>query len=319
MQTYLDSIIQKAQQLNKTIVFPEGAEDRILQATEEIQKQEIAQIILLGNPQQIKEKANHLNLKIDFTKTNIIDPQNSELKNKLEKRYQQLRDEQVDITDINYFGTMLVETGLADGMVSGTTFPTADTIRPALKILRQKEEFHKVSGVFFMMLQERLLLLADCAVTIEPSAEELAFITLDTIQTAKEFGIKPKVALLSFSTFASAQHPKIDKLKETLKIVREKSPETIIDGELQVDAALVPDIAKRKCPKSQIQGDANILIFPNLEAANIAYKLVQRLAGAQAIGPILQGLKKPINDLSRGCSFHDIVHLTAFTAVQSHS
>ena len=319
MHKYIQAVRKKAALNPKRIVFPEGTEARVLKAVEEIVNEGLAHPILIGNPEKIKKAGSKL--KIDWSKIQIIDPETSPLTKKYAITYYELRkhkgitpEKAANIVkEINYFGTMMVHEDDADGMVSGTTFPTADTIRPALQILRTKDPFHKVSGVFFMILEERLLLFADAAITVDPEPDELAHIAIDTAETAIEFGIRPKVALLSFSTFSSADHPYVDQVKEALKIVRSKRPDLIIDGEMQVDAALVPEVAKIKCPKSQIQGDANVLIFPSLEAANIAYKLVERLAKAQAIGPLLQGLQKPINDLSRGCSYEDIVNVTAFT------
>lgn len=301
MHKYLAAIRKKAAENPKRIVFPDGKDQRVLKARDEIIKEKIAIPILLGEDH---------------------DPETSDWISEFAVEYQKLRahkgislEEATEtVKKPNYFGTMMVHMGYADGMVTGTTDSTATSIRPALEILRVKEQFHKVSGIFFMIMEERLLLFADTAVTVEPTPEELAHIAIDSAETAKKFGISPKIALLSFSTFSSADHPEVDEIKETLRIVREKRPDLIIDGEMQVDAALVPSVAKIKCPKSQIQGDANILIFPNLEAANIAYKLVERLAKAQAIGPLLQGLSKPVNDLSRGCNYHDIVNVTAFTA-----
>ena len=221
------------------------------------------------------------------------------------------------VKDMNYFGTMMVYMELADGMVTGTTFPTDDSIRPALQIIKTEEKFHKVSGIFFMVLEKRLLLFADAAITINPNSHDLVDIAVDTAETAKKFGIKPRVAMLSFSTKGSADHPLVDKVQEAVRMLKYERPDIIVDGDLQVDAALVPKVAKKKCPKSPIQGDANILIFPDLQSANIAYKLVERLAKAKAIGPLLQGLKKPVNDLSRGCSYQDIVNVTAFTVCES--
>ncbi len=322
MHKYLAAIHEKAKINPQRIVFPEGKEERILQAVEKILGENLAKPILLGKEDEIKAHAEKLGLKIDWEKVAFDDPENSKLLPEFTKEYFELRKEKgiteqeagETVKNIDFFGTLMVHLNYADGMVTGTSYSTADSIRPALQILRTKEEFHKVSGVFFMVMEERLLLFADCAITVDPTPEELAHIAIDTAETAKQFGIRPKIALLSFSTFSSADHPFVDEVKETLNIVREKRPDLTIDGEMQVDAALVPDIAKRKCPKSQIQGDANVLIFPTLEAANIAYKLVERLAKAQAIGPLLQGLTKPINKVSRGCSVDDIVNVTAFTA-----
>lgn len=322
MHKYLSAIHEKAKRKSQRIVFPEGNEERILQAVEKILKEKLAKPILLGKEKEIKEHAEKLGLQIDWEKVTFDDPETSTLLPEFTKEYFELRKEKgmtekeaaETVKNIDFFGTLMVHLDYADGMVTGTSYATADSIRPALQILRTKEEFHKVSGVFFMVMEERLLLFADCAITVDPTPEELAFIAIDTAETAKQFGIVPKIALLSFSTFSSANHAFVDEVKETVKIVREKRPDLTIDGEMQVDAALVPDIAKRKCPKSQIQGDANVLIFPTLEAANIAYKLVERLAKAQAIGPLLQGLTKPINKVSRGCSVDDIVNVTAFTS-----
>ncbi|MBD3361010.1 phosphate acetyltransferase, partial [Candidatus Peregrinibacteria bacterium] len=220
------------------------------------------------------------------------------------------------VKDVNYFGTMMVYTNDADGMITGAAHETADSVRPALQIIKTKEKFHKASGIYFMVLENRLLLFADTAITINPNSHDLVDITLDTAETAKKFGIKPKIALLSFSSKGSAKHPFVDKVKEAVELAKDKRPDLTIDGELQVDAALVPEVAKRKCPDSPLKGKANILIFPDLEAANIGYKLVERLAKAKAVGPFLQGLKKPVNDLSRGCDYKDIVNATAFTVCE---
>jgi phosphate acetyltransferase len=190
-------------------------------------------------------------------------------------------------------------------------------VRPALQIIGTKEKFHKVSGIFFMILENRLLLFADCAINIDPNSTELAEIAIDTAETAKRFGIEPKIAMLSFSTNGSAKHPDADKVREAVQMIKYKRPELIVDGEMQVDAALVPEISQRKFPNSKIKGEANVLIFPDLQSGNIAYKLVERLAKAEAIGPILQGLNKPVNDLSRGCSFQDIADLAAITACEA--
>jgi phosphate acetyltransferase len=324
MHRFLEIVQEKAKKNPKRIIFPEGNEPRILKACEVILKEGFAKPILVGTKDQIAKQITEDKLNLNVDELEIYDPQDKELKEKTAKAFYELRkhknisleDALLAVEDFNYFGTMLLHLNYGDGLVTGTTYPTADSIRPALQIIKTKEKFHKVSGVFFMILEERLLLFADCAITIDPTPEDIANTAIDTAETAKKFGIKPKVALLSFSTFSSADHPYVDEVKEALEIVRDKRPDLIVDGEMQVDAALVREVAKKKCPKSQIQGDANVLIFPTLEAANIAYKLVERLAKAQAIGPILQGLKKPVNDLSRGCSYNDIVHITAFTVCE---
>ena len=324
MHTFLKKVHQKAKNLQKHIVFAEGNNAEILKATEIIQNKKLAKITLLGNSSNIKKKAKSLNLNINWEKTLIINPKTSPLKDEYAEELYKIRKKKLSskkqayelIKSPHYFGTIMVHQEDACGMVTGIDHSTSEAIRPALEILRKKEEFHKVSGVFFMILEKKLLLFADAAITVSPSPKELANITIDTAKTSKKFGIKPKVALLSFSTKGSAQTEETKKIKKTLSMVKSRCPKLIIDGELQVDAAIVPEIAKKKCPKSKIKGDANILIFPDLEAANIAYKLVERLAKAKAIGPILQGLKRPVNDLSRGANYKDIVNITAITACE---
>ncbi len=324
MEKFLKEVHKKAKKKQKTIVYPEGTEERILKATEAVNKEGLANLILVGSEKTIKENAKKLNLEIDFSKIQIEDPEKSSLTDEYAKIFFELRkhkgitEEQAKeiVKDMNYFGTMMVYNNDADGMVTGTTYPTDDSIRPALQIIKTKEKFHKVSGVFFMLLEDRMLLFADTAITIEPNSHDLVDIAKDTAETAKKFGIEPKIAFLSFSTKGSADHPAVDKVREAVSMMKYENPDLIVEGEMQVDAALVPKVAKKKCPDATIQGDANVLIFPNLESANIAYKLVERLGNAKAIGPILQGLKKPVNDLSRGCKFQDIVDLTAFTACE---
>lgn len=325
MNTFLKKVRSMARKNPKRIVFPEGTEERTLHAIEEIVNISIAKPILLGNQKNIKACAKKLKLKIDWKKIKIVDPKKSKLLKLFSETFYELRKNKgvtksqakKIVQDINYFGTMMVYCNYADGMVTGTMCPTHDSIRPVLQIIKTKEKFHKVSGIFFMVLEKRLLLFADAVITISPNSHDLVDIAIDTAETAKRFGIKPKIALLSFSTKGSADHPYIDKIREAVAMIKDKRPDLIVDGELQVDAALVPEVAKIKCPMSPIQGDANVLIFPNLEAANIAYKLVERLAKAKAVGPIIQGLKKPVNDLSRGCSYKDIVNATAFTGLSA--
>lgn len=326
---FISVVKQKAKQLNKKIIFPESFDDRTLKALEIILADQSCQPVLVGQEKIIKKQAKKLNLKIDWSKIIIMDSaEPKRLKHYAEALFNLRHDKGLSLEnakkllqDPNYFGVMAVQLGDADGMVSGAAGSTGDTVRPALQIIKTKERFHKVSGIFFMILEHnnsnRLLLFADCAINIEPNSVELAEIAIDTAETAKRFGIEPKIAMLSFSTSGSAKHPLVEKIKEATAMVKYKRPDLIIDGEMQVDAALIPQIASKKFPESKIQGDANVLIFPDLQAANIAYKLVERLAGAKAIGPILQGLKKPVNDLSRGCSTEDIADLAAFTACEA--
>ncbi|MBI2634504.1 phosphate acetyltransferase [Candidatus Peregrinibacteria bacterium] len=321
MQNFLKKIHALARKNKKRIVFPEGSEERILRAVEKILKQKLAQPILIGNSQKIKSQARKFKLKIDWEKAEIIDNQKSPLLKDFAEIFYNLRKHKgiskkqamETVKDNHYFGTMLLYTDYADGMIGGTTLPTHETIKPPLQIIKTREAFHKVSGVFLMVLKNKLLLFADTVVTVMPDAHDLVDIAMDTAETAKMFDIKPKIAMLSFSTKGSADDPVIEKIRQAVAMIKYKRPDMIVEGEMQVDAALVPEIAKIKCPDSVIQGDANILIFPNLEAANIAYKLVERLAKAKAIGPIIQGLTKPVNDLSRGCSWQDIVDVTAVT------
>jgi phosphate acetyltransferase len=325
MINLIQDIKQKAKSLNKKILFPESFDDRTLKAVESILKDQTVQPVLLGKEAVIKEQANKLGLHIDWNKVGFIDQTDPALQEKYAAALFELRknkgmtlDEAKKLVeDINYFAVMVVEMNEVDGLVSGATSSTGSTVRPALQIIKTKEKFHKVSGIFFMVMENRLLLFADCAVNIDPNSHDLADIAIDTAETAKRFGIEPKVAMLSFSTNGSAKHPMVDKVREAILLIKDRRPDLIIDGEMQVDAALVPEVAARKYPKSKIQGDANILIFPDLQSGNIAYKLVERLAKAKAIGPILQGLKKPVNDLSRGCSAEDIADLAAFTACEA--
>lgn len=325
MQQFLKNIEEKAKKCPARIVFPEGEEERIIQATIKIVEKGTAKPILIGNPETIKNLLKNHSGEHVYTKITIVDNHDKKVYTKYAKKlfearkYKGMTEEESlqTIQHINYLGTVMVNCGDADGMISGTTFPTADTIRPALQIIKTKEKFHKVSGMFIMVLDEKILLFADCAITINPNSHDLAAIAIDTAETAERFKITPKIAMLSFSTHGSAKHPAASKVAEATALIKDRRPDLIIDGEMQIDAALVPEVAAKKYPNSSIAGDANVLIFPDLNSGNIAYKLVQRLAGAQAIGPILQGLKKPVNDLSRGCSVQDIVNLAAITSLEA--
>jgi len=328
MQNFIRKVKASAKKNPKRIVFPESTEERTLAAIQDIVNEKIAYPILIGSPITIKKTAKKLKLKIDWKKVKIVDPLKSPLTKEYAKKMAEARKEKgmtekdalkilKSPSGIYYYGTMTVFSGDADGMVTGAACSTGDSVRPSLQIIKTQEKFHMVSGIFFMVLEKKMLLFADAAITIDPDAHDLVDIAEDTAKTAITFGIKPRIAFLSFSTKGSSSHPRTEKVRHAVEMLKDKYPELIADGEIQVDAALVPSVAKRKCPKSVIQGDANILIFPSLEAANIAYKLVERLAGARAIGPLLQGLRKPVNDLSRGCSINDIVNVTAFTVCQA--
>ncbi|MBU1446422.1 phosphate acetyltransferase [Patescibacteria group bacterium] len=325
MKKFINFVKKTAKANPKRIVFPEGFEERVLFATKKILKEKTAIPVLIGNPDIIRRNIKNLGIKLNFDALEIHDPLTSSKRKEFAEEFYNLRknkgiteeEAMKTIEKINYFGTMMVHMGYADGMISGTTYSTAETVRPALQIIKTKEKFQKVSGVFFLILEKRLLLFADAAITIDPNSHDLADIAIDTAETAKKFNIEPRIGMLSFSTNGSAKHPNVDKVREATAIIKDLRPDLIVEGEMQVDAALVPDIAKRKFPESKLQGDANILIFPDLQSGNIAYKLVERLAKAKAIGPILQGLKKPINDLSRGCSWRDIANLAAFTSCEA--
>lgn len=316
---------QNAKKLKKWIIYPEAFDERTLKAIEVVVKEKLAKPILLGNPQDIERTIKKLKLKLNPEAIKIVDPTEPRHVKRYAQELYRLRQEKGMtlpeatklLKDLNYFGAMMLHMHEADGMVTGANCSTSESVRPTLQIIKTKKQFHKVSGVFFMILRNRLLLFADCAINIDPTSQELADIAIDTAETARRFGLKPKIAMLSFSTHGHSDDALTAKVKEATALVRAKAPELIVEGEMQVDAALVPAIAQQKAPKAKIQGDANILIFPNLQAGNIAYKLVERLAGAKAIGPILQGLQMPVNDLSRGCSWEDIVDITAFTACEA--
>ena len=323
MSDFMNAIKEKAMSLQKTIILPETDDERVLIAANKILSQKLAKLILIGKKQIIMANAEKLGLNLDNAE--IIDNQDSDLLNELGHAYFELRkhkdiniDEALEqVKNPNYFANMLLYKGRADGIVSGSISTTAETLRPALKIIKTKNT-EKASSFFFMQLKDRLLLFADCAINILPTAEELAHIAIDTANNAKLFNIDPKVALLSFSTKGSAKHELIDKVKKAVEIAQELEPDLILDGEMQVDAALLPEVCQRKCRNCNLHGQANVLIFPDLQSGNIAYKLVERLAKADAIGPITQGLNKPVNDLSRGCDVNDIVDVVAITAVQAN-
>lgn len=317
----IDDIKDKAKSLKKTIVLPEGSDDRILMAASIVKKEGIADIIILGDMKSIHSRANELNL--DFSDISIINPKNNHYSKTfadvlfgLRKNKGLTINQALDLVrQPSYFATMLVHQGIADGYVSGAIHTTADTLRPALQIIKTRNK-ETIASSFFMMVtsDNQIYFFADCGFVKNPTDKELASIAIATADSAKSFGIIPKVAMLSFSTKGSASDPLIDKVVSATSLVKQLRSDIVIDGELQLDAAIVPDVAKKKCPLSPIQGDANILIFPDLQSGNIGYKLVERFAHTKAIGPIVQGLNKPVNDLSRGCSVEDVVDVIAITA-----
>lgn len=327
----IDSIKQKAISHDKTIVLPEALEERTLKAADIILSEGIARIILLGNNESIKEMAGQHGLQ-SIEKATIIDPVSFEEKDfyadmlyELRKHKGLTKDKALKLVeDPLYLATLLIKNGVADGEVAGAMNATGDVLRPAFQIVKTLPGISVVSGAFIMIMKEKhwgedgILVFADCAVHPDPDAKELAEIAVMTAQTTKAIaGIEPRVAMLSFSTKGSAKHPMVDKVSEATNIAREKEPGLLIDGEMQADAAIVEAIGKKKAPDSPIAGKANVLVFPSLESGNIGYKLVQRLAGAEAVGPVLQGMAAPINDLSRGCSVEDIVNLVAITVNQA--
>ncbi|CAM4124645.1 phosphate acetyltransferase [Geobacillus stearothermophilus] len=306
----------------RKIVFPEGTDDRILTAASRLATEQVLQPIVLGDEQAIRVKAAALGLPLEGVE--IVNPRRyggfDELVSAfVERRKGKVTEETARelLFDENYFGTMLVYMGAADGLVSGAAHSTADTVRPALQIIKTKPGVDKTSGVFIMVRGDEKYVFADCAINIAPNSHDLAEIAVESARTAKMFGLKPRVALLSFSTKGSASSPETEKVVEAVRLAKEMAPDLILDGEFQFDAAFVPEVAKKKAPDSVIQGDANVFIFPSLEAGNIGYKIAQRLGGFEAVGPILQGLNKPVNDLSRGCSAEDAYKLALITAAQS--
>ncbi|TVR72122.1 MAG: phosphate acetyltransferase [Marinilabiliales bacterium] len=327
----LERIKLGAKKHNKRIVLPEGFDERTLKAADVLLSEQIAQITILGNPDKIKAEARELGLD-NIEKSTIIDPLNHPDKDRYIAMMVELRKNKglteaeagKLIEDPLYLATMMIKAGDADGEVAGAANSTGDVLRPAFQFVKTRPGISVVSGAFIMILKDKeygeegLLVFADCAVHPDPTEKELAEIAVATAGTTRAIvGIEPRIAMLSFSTKGSASHPMVDKVVNATRIASEMAPDLQIEGELQADAAIVDAIGKSKAPGSKIAGNANVLIFPNLECGNIAYKLVQRLAGAEAIGPVLQGMAAPINDLSRGCSVSDIVNLVAITANQA--
>lgn len=319
MYTVIEEIRKKAGSLGKKILFFEVEDKRILKAAELLSKQGI-HVILVGCCEKIKQNFKLFGIDLDdgIKIIEITDQLADELGTKLHKIRENkglsLHDALQLIRQREYFSTMLVKEGYADCMIGGALTHTDQVLRPALQILREKGKI--VSSFFLMAFADKNILFADCAMNIEPDADELAEIAINTAGCASMFGMNPKIAMLSFSTKGSSNCESAEKVREAAAIVRKKRPELVVDGELQADAAIVEDVAQIKCPSSPIKGDANVLIFPNLDAGNISYKLVQRLSGCRAIGPIMVGLEKPVNDLSRGCSVEDIVDVAMISVMQ---
>lgn len=322
---FLYSLQRQAKTSKKHIVLPEGTEPRILKAVEILRFQDLVDITLLGNPNEIKKVAEAENLKIDFDEVTIIEPYNSPQHEDYANTLYELRKHK-GITrelvhdlmcDVSYYGTMMVYKGVADGMVSGSIHTTLHTIRPAMQFIKTKPGFSVVSSVFFMALEDRVLVYGDCAVNPDPNAQELAEIAITSAQTSRAFGIEPKVAMLSYSSGSSGKGAEVEKVRTATRIVKERYPDLLVEGPIQYDAAVDPAVAKTKLPNSKVAGQATVFIFPDLNTGNNTYKAVQRETGAIAVGPVLQGLNKPVNDLSRGCTVDDIVNTVVITAIQA--
>lgn len=316
-------LLERARADRRRVVLPEGLEERVLRAADVLLRRSVCDLTLLGPVDAIRKKA--ADLGVDLGAAELIDPQESELRKRFAERYAQLRAHKgvsVElaydvVADVNYFGTLMVEEGLADGMVSGSAHSTAATIRPAFEIIRTRPDATLVSSVFFMCLADRVLVYGDCAVNPDPNAVELADIAVQSALTGARFGVDPKIAMLSYSTGSSGSGADVEKVREATALARERRPDLLIEGPIQYDAAVEPTVAAAKLPGSEVAGQATVLIFPDLNTGNNTYKAVQRSAGAVAVGPVLQGLRKPVNDLSRGALVQDIVTTVAITAVQA--
>ncbi len=318
-------LVQRARTDLQHIVLPEGGEERILRAAELLSLRSVAKLTLLGERDTIQQKIQALGLRLESVE--VVDPRQSSLRKQYADTYYELRrhkgishDMAYDsMADVSYFGTMMVHHGQADGMVSGAVHTTQHTIRPAFEIIKTRPGTAIVSSVFFMCLEDRVLVYGDCAVNPDPDAQQLADIALSSADTARLFGVEPRIAMLSYSTGASGKGSAVDKVREATQLARELRSDLMIEGPIQYDAAIDAGVARTKLPDSQVAGSATVFIFPDLNTGNNTYKAVQRSAGAAAIGPVLQGLNKPVNDLSRGCTVTDIVNTVAITAVQAQT
>ena len=318
-----NDLIEKARGDRRHLVLPEGTEERILRATETLLRRGVAELTLLGDPDEINRRAREIGVEIGGA--HLVDPATSPLRDDFAERYAEIRkhravtlDLAYDVVrDVNYFGTMMVAAGLADGMVSGSVHTTAATIRPAFEIIKTVPGLTVASSVFFMLLADRVLVYGDCAVNPDPDAAQLADIALSSARTAAAFGIEPRVAMLSYSTGSSGAGADVDKVAAATALVRERRPDLPVEGPIQYDAAIDPAVAAAKLPGSAVAGKATVFVFPDLNTGNNTYKAVQRSANAVAVGPVMQGLRRPVNDLSRGATVKDIVNTVAITAIQA--
>jgi phosphate acetyltransferase len=319
------NLLKKAKLARKHIVLPEGSDDRILTAASQLQKLDIVDLTILGKIEAVKNSIKRLNLSFDFDKTEIINPSTSDYFEDFSQTLYELRKHKglspamaEDLmADVSYFGTMMVYKGLADGMVSGAAHTTQHTIKPALQFVKTKPGFSVVSSIFFMCLEDRVSVFGDCAINPNPTSEELAEIAISSADSSIAFGIEPKIAMLSYSSGSSGKGEDVDTVRKATEIVKQKRPDLKIEGPIQYDAAVDPTVGKKKLPNSEVAGQASVLIFPDLNTGNNTYKAVQRETGALAIGPMLQGLNKPVNDLSRGCTVDDIFNTIILTAIQA--
>ena len=322
-QMFTYQLLDRARSDRKRIVLPEGEDDRILKAAGRLLQRGVADLTILGEEPQVRARAAELG--VDLSAAAVLNPRTSELCDKFAEQYAELRKhksitvEQARevIHDVSYFGTMLVHNDMVDGMVSGAVHTTAHTVRPAFEIIKTQPGITTVSSIFLMCLSDRVLAYGDCAIVPDPTSEQLADIAISSARTAAQFGIDPRVAMLSYSTGTSGTGADVDKVRVATELVREREPDLLVDGPIQYDAAVDPTTAASKMPDSKVAGRATVLIFPDLNTGNNTYKAVQRSAGAIAIGPVLQGLKKPVNDLSRGALIEDIVNTVAITAIQA--
>jgi phosphate acetyltransferase len=318
-------LLERAHSDRRHIVLPEGTDERILHAADILLRRGVVDLTLLGPGQAIATAAARLGL--DISAAHVVDPGDEAAREPLATEYARLRAHKgitVELArdllaDVSYFGTLMVQTRQVDGMVSGVTHTTAHTIRPAFEVIKTMPGTSLVSSVFFMCLADRVLAYADCAVNIDPSAEQLADIAIASAATAEQFGLQPRVAMLSYSTGISGSGAGVDKVRRATLLVRQRRPDLPIEGPIQYDAAADPDVAREKMPSSRVAGRATVFIVPDLNTGNNLYKAVQRSAQAVAVGPILQGLRRPVNDLSRGATVHDIVNTVAITAIQAQA
>jgi phosphate acetyltransferase len=316
-------LVERARSDRKHIVLPEGDDDRILEAADRLLRRNVVDLTILGRPDALNERARQLGL--DIAAARIIDPETDRLRDEFAADLVELRrskglalDAAYDqVADVSYFGTMMVWKGLADGMVSGAAHTTAHTVRPALQIIKTSPGVSIVSSVFFMALEDRVLVYGDCAINPSPDATQLADIAISSAETARAFGVEPLVAMLSYSTGSSGSGEDVEKVRAATELARERRPDLAIEGPIQYDAAVDASVAKSKLPGSEVAGRATVFIFPDLNTGNNTYKAVQRSANAVAIGPVLQGLRLPVNDLSRGALVEDIINTVVITAVQA--